>query len=481
MSIKLSSGKEIPIDMHKARMVQKILLPPVEQRLKAIEEAGYNTFQLRTKDIFLDMLTDSGTNSMSDNQFAAMMRVDDAYAGSMTFYEFAEAVKDILGYKYVMNVHQGRAAEHLISKVFAKPGDVVPTNYHFTTTKVHIEVTGGATCLEIYTDEALKTESTNPFKGNMDPQKLKDTVKKYGREKIPFVRMEATTNLLGGQPFSMKNLKEIKQICSQYGIPMVLDGSLICENAYLIRQREKEYQNKTVAEIVKEMCSIPDLFYMSARKNTCVRGGCIATNNKELFEKIQPWLPVYEGFFTYGGMSQREIAAMAVGMREMVDPDVAGCTIEQIKYFVKRLVETKIPVVTPPGGLACHLDAKKFLPNIPPLEYPAGALTAALYIASGIRSMERGTISMERDKEGREVFADLELTRIALPRRVYTVSHIEYAVDRINWLYNHRDLIKGLKFVFEPPVLRFFLGKLEAIDNWGRDLAETFKKELGDY
>lgn len=480
MSVKLSSGKEIPIEMHKARMVQKILLPPVQRRLKAIEEAGYNTFQLKSKDIFLDMLTDSGTNAMSDNQFAAMIRTDDAYAGSMTFYEFAEAVKDVLGYEYVMNVHQGRAAEHLITKVLAKQGDVIPTNYHFTTTKAHMELTG-ALCLELYTDEALKTQSTHPFKGNMDPQKLRDTIKKYGRDKIPFVRMEATANLLGGQPFSMKNLREITRICREHSIPSVLDGSLICENAYLTRAREKEYENKTVAEIVKEMCGLVDLFYMSGRKNTCVRGGCIATNNKELFEKIQPWLPVYEGFFTYGGMSQREVGAMAVGMREMVDPDLAGCAIEQIKYFVNKLAEAGIPVVTPPGGLACHLDAMKFLPHIPQSQYPAGALTGALYIASGIRSMERGTISMDRDREGNEVFADLELARIALPRRVYTISHIEYAIDRINWLYAHRNLIKGLKFVLEPPVLRFFLGKLGALDNSGRDLCEAFRKELGDY
>jgi len=478
--MKLSTGKEIPIEMYKARMVQKIWLTPVEGRLKAIEEAGYNTFLLKTKDIFLDMLTDSGVNAMSDNQFAGMIKADDAYAGSMTFYEFAEAVEDVLGYKYVMNVHQGRAAEHLITKVFAKSGDVIPTNYHFTTTKAHIELIG-AVCLEIYTDEALKTKSSYPFKGNMDPQKLKNTIKKHGRDKIPFVRMEATTNLLGGQPFSMENLEKIRQICNEYAIPLVLDGSLICENAYLIKQREKGYENKTVAEIVKEICSFADLFYMSGRKNTCVRGGFIATNNEELFEKIKPWLPVYEGFFTYGGMSMREIGAMAVGVREMVDPDVAGCTIEQIKYFVKRLVETGIPVVTPPGGLACHLDAKKFLPHVPQTQYPAGALTAALYITSGIRSMERGTISMDRDKEGNEVLSDLELTRIAIPRRVYTMSHIEYAVDRINWLYKHRDLIKGLKFVYEPPVLRFFLGKLEAIDNWGRNLCEAFKKELGPY
>jgi tryptophanase len=257
---------------------------------------------------------------------------------------------------------------------------------------------------------------------------------------------------------------------------------LICENAYLIRQREKGYENKTVAEIVKEMCSIVDLFYMSGRKNTSVRGGMIATNNKELLDKIRPWLPVYEGFYTYGGMSQREVGMMGVGVREMVDPSVAGCAVEQIKYFVNRLVETGIPVVTPPGGLACHLDAMKFLPHVPQSQYPAGALSAALYIASGIRSMERGTISVDRDpKTGKETMADIELTRIALPRRVYTVSHMEYAIDRINWLYKHRNLVKGLKFYFEPPVLRFFDGRLEAIDNWGKDLAEAFKKEIGNY
>lgn len=479
MSMKLSTGKEIPIEMHKARMVQKISLASVDERLKAIEEAGYNTFLLKTKDIFLDMLTDSGVNAMSDNQFAGFIKADDAYAGSMTFYEFAEAVEDVLGYKHVMNVHQGRAAEHLLAKVFAKPQGVIPTNYHFTTTKAHIEL-AGCLCLEIYYDEALKTESANLFKGNMDPQKLKNTIKKYGKDEIAFVRMEATTNLIGGQPFSMKNFKEIKQICTENGLLLVLDGSLICENAYLIRQREKGYETKTVAEIVKEMCSIPDIFYMSGRKNTSVRGGMIGTNNKELFDKIRPWLPVYEGFFTYGGMSMREIGAMAVGMREMVDPTVAGSSVEQIKYFVNRLVEIGIPVVTPPGGLACHLDATKFLPHVPQSQYPAGALTAALYIASGIRSMERGTVSMDRDREGKEVMADVELTRIALPRRVYSMSHIEYAIDRIVWLYKHRKLIKGLKFAFEPPVLRFFDGRLLPIDNWGRDVAATFKKELGD-
>jgi len=480
MSIKLSSGREIPIEMHKARMVQRISLVPVEERLRAIAEAGYNTFLLKTKDIFLDMLTDSGVNAMSDNQFAAFMNADDAYAGSMTFYDFAKAVEDVLGYKHVMNVHQGRAAEHLLAKVFAKPGDAIPTNYHFTTTKAHIELIG-ASCLEIYYDEALKTESSNPFKGNMDPEKLRKVIEKYGKEKVPFVRMEATTNLIGGQPFSMANLKEIRKICDKHGLILVLDGSLISENAYLIKQREKGYENKSVAEIVREICGLVDLYYMSGRKNTSVRGGLIATNNKELFDKIRPWLPVYEGFYTYGGMSMREVGAMAVGMREMVDPAVAGSSVEQIKYFVGKLVETGIPVVTPPGGLACHLDAMRFLPNVPQSQYPAGSLAAALYISSGIRSMERGTVSMDRDKEGKEALADIELTRIALPRRVYTISHIEYAVDRINWLYKHRELVKGLRFVFEPPVLRFFDGRLEPIGNWGRELADAFKREIGDH
>ena len=479
MIIKLSNGKELPVEMHKARMVQKITLTPAEERLKAIQEAGYNTFLLKTKDIYLDMLTDSGVNAMSDNQFAGFMNADDAYAGSMTFYEFADAVKDVLGYQYVMNVHQGRAAEHLLSKIFAKPGGAVITNYHFTTTKGHIELTGGSACLELYADEALKTKSTHPFKGNMDIQRLKDAIKKWGREKIGYVRMEATTNLLGGQPFSMENLKEVRKICDQHNLLLVMDGSLISENAYFIWKREKGYGNKTIAEIVKEMAGLADIFYLSGRKNTCVRGGFIASNKKDLMEKLEPWLPFYEGFYTYGGMSMREIGAMTVGLREMVDPSVAGCSIEQIKYFVEKLDGMGIPVVTPPGGLACHVDARKFVSHIPKEQYIAGALTAALYITSGVRAMERGTISTDRDKDGKEVYADLELTRIALPRRVYTISHIEYIIDRLQWLYNNRELIKGLKFVSEPPVLRFFLGKLDALNNWGRKLGDAFKKDFG--
>jgi tyrosine phenol-lyase len=478
VNIKLFSGKEIPIEMHRIKIVQKSRLAPVDERLKAIEDGGYNTFSLRTRDIFIDMLTDSGTNAMSDNQLGAMMIADNAYAGCESFYRLAAAVEDVLGVKYILPTHQGRASEHLLAKCFIKPGDVIPMNYHFTTTKAHFELAGGKV-LEIYHDEALQTQSTNLFKGNIDVQKLKDVIKKYGKDKIPFVRMEATTNLLGGQPFSMANLKEVREICKGHGIPLLMDATLVSENSYFVNLREKGYENRTIAEIVKEAISLVDIFYMSARKNSSARGGLIATNNKEFYERIKPWLPVYEGFLTYGGIAFSEMEAMAVGLREMTDPNVAGAVPEQVKYFVARCVEEKIPVVTPAGALACHVDAKMFLPDLPQSQYPAGALSAAIYIASGVRCMERGTISMDRDQDGNDVYSDLELARLAVPRRVYTMSHIEYVVDRLKWLYQYRDRIKGLKFVEEPPVLRFFFGRLEPLDNWGAKLAEAFKKDFG--
>lgn len=478
MKIKLANGNEIPVETHKVRIVQKTNLIPAEGRLKAIAKGGYNTFSLRTRDIFLDMLTDSGTNAMSDNQLAAMMVSDDAYAGGESFYKLEAAIKDVMRFKYVLPVHQGRAAEHLLAKVFIKPGDVIPMNYHFTTTKAHFELAGG-TVLEIFADEALNTQSTHPFKGNLDLQKFRNVIKKHGAKKIPFVRMEATTNLLGGQPFSLKNLRAVKEIASDNGIPLVFDGSLISENAYFISQREKGYAKKSIQQIIWEMMSLVDIFYLSGRKSSCVRGGFIATNNKKVFEAIKPWLPVYEGFLTYGGMSSKEIEAMAVGLREMTDINVAASAAEFVEYFAGRLIENKIPVVTPPGGLACHLDAKLFLPQLPQSQYPSGSLAAALYIASGVRSMERGTISMDRDINGKEVYSDLELTRLAVPRRVYTMSQIEYVVDRLTWLYKHRNFVKGLRFVQEPPVLRFFFGKLAPLNDWGTKLVSAFRKDFG--
>ncbi len=478
MSIRLSDGREIPIEMHKIRIVQKVRLAPVRDRLRAIEQAGYNTFLLRTRDIFMDMLTDSGTNAMSDNQLGAMMVSDDAYAGSESFYKLQDAVKDIFGLEYLLPAHQGRAAEHLLAKTFVKPGKVVPMNYHFTTTKAHFELAGG-TVLELYTPEALNTQSTCPFKGNMDLGRLEAAIREHGAENVSFVRMEATTNLIGGQPFSLANLREVKKLIAPMGIPLVIDASLISENAYFIHEREEGYSNKSIRDIIREMMALVDICYLSGRKSCAVRGGFIATNNKTYYEAIRPWLPVYEGFFTYGGMSSKEIEAMAVGVREMTDLEVAGSSADMIKYFAERLIANDVPVVTPPGGLACHLDAGRFIPNIPQLQYPAGALGAAVYLTSGIRGMERGTVSMDRDKEGNDVPSDMELLRLAVPRRVFTMSHIEYAVDRVKWLLAHADLIGGLKFCEEPPVLRFFAGKMEALGGWGTRLAEAFEKDFG--
>jgi tryptophanase len=407
-----------------------------------------------------------------------MMTADDAYAGSESFYKLEAAVKEVFGLENVLPAHQGRAAEHLLSKAFVKKGDVVVMNYHFTTTKAHF-VLMGATVSELFIDEALNTQSCHPFKGCLDPAKLERAIAEYGPERIPFVRMECTTNLLGGQPFSMANLREVKSICEKHGIPVVIDGSLISENAYFIQTREEGYADKSITEIIREMMSLCDICYLSGRKSCAVRGGFIATNNKKLFNAIRPWLPVYEGFFTYGGMSSREIEAMAVGIREMTDVNVASAAASFIEYFVNRLLEKNVPVLTPPGGLACHVDAGRFLPHLGSYDYPAGALAAAIYLASGARPMERGTLSMDRDPDGREVPSDLELARMAVPRRLYTMSHIEYAVDRLAWLYAHRDLVKGLEFYEEPPVLRFFAGKLKPKDNWGADLVEAFEKDFG--
>ena len=478
MSIRLSNGSEIPIEMHKVRIVQKTRLAPVRERLRAMEEAGYNTFLLRSRTIFLDMLTDSGTNAMSDNQLAAMMQSDDAYAGSESFYKLEESVREIFGYQYVLPTHQGRAAEHLLAKTFVKPGHIVPMNYHFTTTKAHFDLAGGKV-LELYTPEALKTESSCPFKGNMDLGRLKDAIEKAGPANVSFVRMEATTNLIGGQPFSLANLREVKALIEPLGIFLVVDGSLISENAYFIRQREPGYENASIRDIVREIMSVADLCYLSGRKSCSVRGGMIATNRKDLYEAIRPWLPVYEGFYTYGGMSSKEIEAMAVGIREMTELEVAGASADAIKYFV-GLLETKgVPVVTPPGGLACHVDAMRFIDHVPQSEYPAGALAAAVYITSGIRGMERGSVSMDRDQDGNDVPADMELLRLAVPRRVYTMSHYQYAADRLKWLYDHRGLIGGLEFYEEPPVLRFFGGKMKPKGDWGAALAEAFEEHFG--
>jgi tryptophanase len=477
--IKFASGEFVPLEMHKVRVVQKLNLLPVDERLKAIEGAGFNTFLLQNKDVFLDMLTDSGTNAMSDQQTAAMMIADDAYAGSASFTRLQEAVEEVFNKKYFLPVHQGRAAEHIISQVFVKKNDVVPMNFHFTTTKAHVELAGGKVS-ELYTDEALKIKSDVPFKGNIDIEKLKACVVKLGKEKIPYLRMEAGTNLIGGQPFSIQNMRDARKVVEPHGIPIVLDVSLVAENLYFVKHREEEFKHKSIKEILFTMCDLADIIYFSARKVSCSRGGGIATNRHDLYLAMRDMVPLFEGFLTYGGMSVREIEAMAVGLRETLDENVINQSPQFIKYLVDRLDAKGIPVVTPAGGLGCHLDAKGFLPHISQLEYPAGALAGALFIISGIRGMERGTISMDRDANGNDVPSEVELLRLALPRRVFTLSQVKFVEDRVAWLYENRNLVGGLKFTEEPKVLRFFVGRLAPTSDWTAKLVTKFKKDFGE-
>lgn len=478
-NVKFFRGEDLPLELHKVRVVQKLHLVPIERRLDALKEGGFNTFRLQTTDVFLDMLTDSGTNAMSDNQLAAMLRADDAYAGSQSFVRLQKAVEDVLGKKYLLPVHQGRAAENIIARTFIKPGQTVPMNYHFTTTLAHIQENGGK-IVELISDAGLELHSDNPFKGNMDIEKLEKFITETGVENIPFIRMEASTNLIGGQPFSMSNLMDVRRIADKYNLMLVLDASLLGENAYLIQQREEHWKENSMADIIKAMTGLADLVYFSARKLSSSRGGGICTNRRELYNKMEAMIPLFEGFLTYGGISVREIEAMAVGLYETQDETVIYQSIDTIRYLVNTLDPKGIPVVTPAGVLGGHLDAMKFCEHIPQEEYPAGALAAALYLCSGVRGMERGTVSSVRDENGKEILADVELVRLACPRRVFTLSQIKYVIDRLEWLYENRHLIGGLRFTYEPPVLRFFMGGLEPTTDWPARLMEKFRKDFGD-
>lgn len=477
--VKFYKGEDIPLELHKVRVVQKLHLVPIERRLDAMKEAGFNTFRLSTKDVYLDMLTDSGTNAMSDEQLSAMMHADDAYAGSQSFERLLKAVKDVLGKNYLLPVHQGRAAENVICRTFIKPGNVIPMNYHFTTALAHIQENGGK-IVELLHDRAFELKSDYPFKGNIDIEKLEKCIEENGVENIPFIRMEASTNLIGGQPFSLANLMDVRRIADKYKIMLVLDASLIGENAYLIKQREENWKENSIGEILKMMTGLADIVYFSARKLSSSRGGGICTNQKALYAKMEAMIPLYEGFLTYGGISVREIESMAVGLYETLDETMICQSPNYIKYLVEELEKRGIPMVTPPGVLGAHVNAMKFCEHIPQEEYPAGALAAAFYICSGIRGMERGTISSVRDENGKEILADVELLRLAVPRRVFTLSQIKYVIDRMEWLYENRHLIGGLKFNYEPPVLRFFMGGLEPTSDWPSKLMDKFRKDFGD-
>lgn len=477
--VKFFYGDSVPLEMHKVRVVQKLNLRTVEERLQAMSEAGSNTFLLKNKDVFLDMLTDSGVNAMSDKQVAAMMEADDSYAGSSTFTKLEEKVQELFGKEYYLPAHQGRACENIIARSFVFPGSVVPMNYHFTTTKSHIVLNGGSV-VEVIPAEGLEVNSQNPFKGNLDLVQLEQLIKEHGPEQIPFVRIEAGTNLIGGQPVSLANIKDTYKLCQKYGIMLVFDASLLADNLYFIKVREAEYQDADIRSITKEIADHTDIIYFSARKLGCARGGGICTNDVNAYNKMRELIPLFEGFLTYGGMSVREMEAMVVGLEETMDFNMVNQGPEFIAYMVGELQKRGVPVVTPAGGLGCHINAMEFVKHIPQEQYPAGALAAAIYIASGIRGMERGTLSEERAADGSEKLADMELVRLAMPRRVFTLSQVNYAIDRITWVYENRHLIEGLTFEDEPKILRFFLGKLKPVSDWQEQLAAKFKADFGD-
>jgi len=478
-NVKFMSGENIPLEMHKVRMVQKVNLLPVEERLECIEGAGFNTFLLKNRDVFMDMLTDSGVNAMSQNQYAAMMRADDSYAGSETFYRLEAVLKDIFEMEYFLPAHQGRACENIIAQTLVKPGMVTIMNYHFTTTKAHITLKGGSV-EEIVSDEGLKISSDAPFKGDIDIDKLNELIAKHGKEKIAFVRIEAGTNLIGGQPVSMGNMREVSKICRAQGITLVYDASLLGDNLYFIKVRDPQYKDVDIKSITREIAALMDVVYFSARKLGSARGGGILLSDKELYLKMRELVTLYEGFLTYGGMSVREMEALSVGLEETMDFEVINQTPIVVEALCNELLAKGVPVVTPPGGLGCHVDAMEFCSHIPKEQYKAGALAAAIYISSGVRCMERGTMSEQRNEDGSERFAEMELARIAVPRRVFTLSQVKYTADRINWLYKNRHMIGGLRFVEEPAMLRFFFGRLEPVGDWPQKLAEQFRKDFGE-
>ncbi len=476
--IKFYKHEPLPMEMHKVKIVQQLTLLPVDQRVRKIREAGFNTFQLHNGDIFMDMLTDSGVNAMSDNMLAAMMRADDAYAGSETFFRMRDKLEEIFGIPNLLPAHQGRACENILATRFVKPDNCVIMNYHFTTAKAHITRVGGRV-EELVKDEGLVSKSNLPFKGNIDLEKLEACILKETPENVPFIRIEAGTNLIGGQPISYENMKAATDIAKKYGILTVLDASLLQDNLYFIKVREEGMKDKSIREITRMIADLFDIIYFSGRKFGFARGGGILVRDIDLFHSMEDLIPMFEGFLTYGGMSVKEMEAMIVGFDESMEFDVISQGPQFIKYCVDQLEAYGVPMITPGGGLGAHLDASQFVSHIPQQEYPAGALVCALYICGGIRGMERGTLSEERNADGSERFASMELVRMALPRRVFTLSQTEYVIDRVKWLYDHRDMVGGLRFVHEPKTLRFFTGILEATSDWPEKLAEAYKAEFG--
>jgi tyrosine phenol-lyase len=449
----------------KIKMVEPLRIIDRKERERAIKEAGYNTFLLRSEDVYIDLLTDSGTSAMSDRQWAGMMLGDEAYAGSRNFYHLEQAVRDYYGYKYVVPTHQGRGAEHLISQTLIQAGQFIPGNMYFTTTRLHQELAGGI-FVDVIIDEAHNPYDKHPFKGNVDLDKLEHLIHEKGAENIAYVSLAGTVNMAGGQPVSMANVKALRDLCDHYGVAIYLDATRMFENAYFIQQREGGYTDKSVAEILKEFCQCTDGAWMSAKKDNLVNiGGWLAVNDYELFDQLRNRVVIYEGLHTYGGMAGRDMEALAIGIAEGVQDDQVRARVGQVEYLGALLINWEIPIVNPVGGHAIFLDARGFYPHIPQDQFPAQMLAAQLYIDSGVRGMERGIVSAGRDPEtGEHRHPALELMRLAIPRRVYTQAHMDVVAEGVKTVYDKRKATKGLKMVYEPKYLRFFQARFEALE-----------------
>ena len=449
---------------YKIKMVEPVFMSTEAHRKKAIEDAGYNTFLLRSEDVYIDLLTDSGTSAMSDRQWAGLMLGDEAYAGSRNFYNLEETVTKYYGYKYTVPTHQGRGAEHIISQILIKEGDVIPGNMYFTTTRLHQQLAGGR-FVDVIVDEAHDPESEFEFKGNVNLDKLETLIEEVGAENIPYVAIATTVNMAGGQPISMANLRALRELTNKHGILIIHDMTRVAENAYMIHRLEDGYRDKSTAEIVLEICSLTDGATMSAKKDAMVNiGGFLAVNNYNIYDQARNMVVVYEGLHTYGGLAGRDLEAMAIGISESVKDEHMHARIGQVYYLGRKLLKKGIPIVKPIGTHGVFLDAKKFLPHIPQDHFPAQTLAAEIYLESGIRAMERGVVSAGRNKEtGEHNYPELELVRLTIPRRVYTQAHMDVIAEAVCNVYDRRESIKGLIMVYEPRYLRFFQARFEKL------------------
>jgi len=448
----------------KIKMVEPIEMMDRRGREQALSAAGYNTFLLRSQDVYIDLLTDSGTSAMSDRQWAGLMLGDEAYAGSRNFYHLEEAIQQYYGYRYIVPTHQGRGAEHLISQAIIKPGMVIPGNMYFTTTRLHQELAGGR-FVDVIIDEAHDPASLHPFKGNIDLNKLQRVTDEVGAAQIPYVSLAGTVNMAGGQPVSMANVRALRALCDRYGIRIYLDATRMVENSFFIQEREEGYADKSIAAILKEFCTYTDGAWMSAKKDNLVNiGGWLALNHEDVFETTRNLVVVYEGLHTYGGMAGRDMEALAIGIEESVQDAHIRSRIGQVRYLGELLVNWDVPIVQPVGGHAIFLDARRFYPHISQDQFPAQTLAAQLYLDSGVRGMERGIVSAGRDpKTGTHHYPALELTRLTIPRRVYTQAHMDVVAESVKAAYDNREQVQGLEMVYEPAYLRFFQARFAPI------------------